>query len=63
MIDEDGVVVTYVYENVEVEKTGRVSQRPLKSGKVDELVEIKPIDSMAGWSKKWVREDMLFVVV
>lgn len=61
--DADGVIVSYVYENTEVIKTGRRSQRKLSSGKVDELVEITPTDSINGQWKKWVREDMLFTVL
>lgn len=61
--DADGVITSYVYENTEVIKTGRRSQRKLSSGKVDELVEITPTDSINGQWKKWVREDMLFTVL
>lgn len=53
---------TYVYENTEVRKTGRVAEKKLKSGSVDKLVEITPIDSMVGSWKKWVREAELFEV-
>lgn len=53
---------TYVYENVEVQKTGRTAQKTLKSGSVDQLVEITPVDSMVGSWKKWVRDAELFEV-
>ena len=53
---------TYVYENVEVKKTGRTAQKTLKSGSVDQLVEITPVDSMVGSWKKWVRDAELFEV-
>lgn len=53
---------TYVFENVEVRKTGRKATNKLRSGKVDELVEITPVDSSVGGWKKWVREDLLFKV-
>ncbi len=53
---------TYVYENTEVRKTGREAEKKLKSGSVDKLVEITPIDSMVGSWKKWVREAELFEV-
>lgn len=55
-------VQTYVYENVEVKKTGRTAQKTLKSGSVDQLVEITPVDSMVGSWKKWVRDAELFEV-
>lgn len=55
--------ITYVYENVEIVKTGRSAERKLKSGKVDQLVEITPQDSSVGSWKKWVREDELFEVI
>lgn len=53
---------TYVFENVEVKKTGRKAQNKLRSGKTDELVEVTPTDSTVGSWKKWVREDLLFTV-
>ncbi len=55
-------VQTYVYENVEVKKTGRTAQKKLKSGSIDQLVEIAPIDTVIGSWKKWVREAELFEV-
>lgn len=60
--DEDGVISTYVYENVEVRKTGRKAERKLKSGKNDTVVEITPVDSITGSWRKWVSEDILFEV-
>ena len=53
---------TYVFENIEVKKTGRKAQRKLKSGKVDELVEITPVDEKVGTWKKWTRDAELFEV-
>lgn len=53
---------TYVYENVEVRKTGRTAERPLKSGKVDVLFEITPVDEIIGRWKRWVRDAELFEV-
>ena len=53
---------TYVYDNTEVRKTGRVAIKELKSGKVDQLVEITPSDPIIGAWKKWVREADLFEV-
>jgi hypothetical protein len=61
-VDEDGVIQTYVYQDIEVQKTGRKAERKLKSGKVDIVVEICPVDSMTGMGKKWVSEDVLFEV-
>lgn len=52
----------YVYDNVEVIKTGRSAKKPLRSGKVDELFEITPVETMDGTWKKWVREIELFEV-
>lgn len=52
----------YVYDNVEVIKTGRMAKKPLRSGKVDELFEITPAEHMDGTWKKWVREIELFEV-
>lgn len=53
---------TYVYDNVEVRKTGRIAQKQLKSGTMDQLVEITPVDTVVGVWKKWVREAELFEV-
>ena len=53
---------TYVFDNVEVQKTGRTAQRILKSKKIDELVEITPVNTNIGTWKKWVREAELFAV-
>lgn len=53
---------TYVYDNVEVKKTGRTAEKALRSGKVDYLVEITPVDSLDGSWKKWVRDTELFEV-
>lgn len=61
--DDDGVIPTYVYENVEVRKTGRRAERKLKSGKVDVVIEITPMDTIVGTWKKWVIEDTLFEVL
>ena len=59
---EEVTDVTYVYEQTEVTKTGRQANKTLRSGKVDNVVEITPKDSCSGIWKKWVREDELFVV-
>jgi hypothetical protein len=53
---------TFVYEQTEVRLTGRKATNQLRSGKVDEVVEITPVDSMQGQWKKWVRQDNLFEV-
>jgi hypothetical protein len=55
---------TWVYDNVEVTKTGRIAQNKTRSGKSLELVEITPVDQrMVGTWKKWVRDSDLFEVV
>lgn len=53
---------TYVLDNVEVRKTGRTAERKLKSGKVDHLLEVTPVNEHVGSWKKWVREEELFEV-
>lgn len=53
---------TYVFENVEVKKTGRTADRKLPSGKIDKLLEITPVDENIGKWKKWVRDAELFEV-
>lgn len=53
---------TFVFENVEVKKTGRVAHRKLRSSKIDVLVEITPVDEKTGTWKKWARPAELFEV-
>lgn len=53
---------TYVFDNAEVQMTGRTAKKKLKSGKIDELYEITPLDPAIGTWKKWVREAELFEV-
>lgn len=53
---------TYVYEQVEVKKTGRTASQKLRSGKTDTIYEITPVESMNGSWKKWVRDDQMFQV-
>ena len=55
-------MTTYVHDNIEVKLTGRKAENKLRSGKIDELVEIAPVDPMVGGRKQWVREDQLFKV-
>lgn len=54
--------MTYVLDNVEVKKTGRTASKKLRSGKVDELFEVTPVDEKIGTWKKWVRDAELFEV-
>lgn len=53
---------TYVFENTEVKLTGRVARNTLRSGKIDEVCEITPVETIVGTWKKWVRLDQLFEV-
>ncbi|MGZ8924443.1 MAG: hypothetical protein ACXW2E_01035 [Nitrososphaeraceae archaeon] len=55
-------MTSYVYENVEVKKTNRTATKPLRSGKIDNLVEITPVQSIVGAWKKWVRESDLYII-
>lgn len=61
--DEDGVIKTYVWDNAEVRLTGRKAQNKLRSGKIDILEEITPVDPIVGSWKKWVRLTQLFEVI
>ena len=60
---EDANPVTYILDSDEVRKTGRVANKVLKSGKIDQLVEVTPTDQRVGSWSKWVRESDLFEVV
>ncbi len=53
---------SWVLDNVEVKKTGRVAKRTLTSGKLDIQVEVTPVYQMSGSWKKWVRETDLFEI-
>ena len=53
---------SFVYENVEVIKTGRCANKTLPSGKKDTLFEITPKHSTSGSWKKWVRQTELFEI-
>lgn len=56
---------TYVYDGQEVQLTGRVAKRKLRttSGKEIEsrLVEITPVGEESGW-KKWINPEQLYTV-
>ncbi len=53
---------SWVFENTEVSKTGKVASKKLPSGKLDSLVEITPTLQSNGVWKKWVREQDLYEV-
>lgn len=53
---------TYVFEQVEVKKTGRTASQKLRSGKVDTIYEITPVEQINGSWKKWVRDNQMFQV-
>lgn len=53
---------TYLHEDVEVRKTGRVATRKLRNDKIDERVEITPVDQVNGIWKKWVRLTDLYEI-
>lgn len=51
---------TFLFEDVEVRKTGRAAKRTLRNNKVDERFEITPVDPMQGAWTKWVRNSDLY---
>ncbi len=53
---------TYVFEQTEVRLTGRTAENKLRSGKVDVVHEITPVETIIGTWKKWIRLDQLFKV-
>lgn len=55
--------MSYVHEGKEVVLTGRKAQKKLRSGKSDEVVEIKPANPEDGSFTKWVRMGELFEIV
>jgi len=54
---------TYVYQGLEVELTGRKAQRKTRSGKMNEVVEVKPTDPENGSFLKWVSMSDLFEIL
>lgn len=57
------VVPSWVYDGVEVTKTGRVAHNTTRSGKPLELVEVTPVDQrLVGTWKKWAKETDLYEV-
>ena len=53
---------TFLHEDVEVRKTGRTATRKLRNDKIDERIEITPVDKMQGVWKKWVRLTDLYEI-
>ena len=54
---------TYVYNEVEVQLTGRKAEKAGIGGKKNEVVEITPVDQDAnGNYKKWVPMAVLFKI-
>lgn len=54
---------SFVYEGIEVVKTGRVAQRQLKrSNTYLTLVEITPKQHLGSWVK-WINPDELFHII
>lgn len=53
---------TYVYEGVEVIKTGRTASRSTARKRIT-LYEIKPYDNENGSWSKWVKYDELYEIL
>lgn len=53
---------TYIYDGVEVKKTGRVAEKQAGAKKV-QMIEITPVDENDGTWKKWVFPQSLFRIV
>jgi hypothetical protein len=57
-------MTTYVYDGIEVRKTGRTASKEsptLRGKRFVTLIEITPVGDDVGW-KKWVDENSLYVV-
>lgn len=52
----------FVYDGIEVRKTGRTASKPSIGGKRQTLVEIEPVYDYDGLWKKWVHENALFEI-
>jgi len=53
---------TFVYDDIEVKKTGRTASKPVPGGKFVTLCEITPNDPDVGTWKKWVNPSSLFII-
>jgi len=53
---------TYLFEDVEVRKTGREATKKLRNDKIDIRFEITPVDKMQGIWTKWVRTVDLYEI-
>lgn len=55
--------ITYVYDGVEVKKTGREAfkEAGIKAKQIITVFEITPIDTINTW-RKWVRDQELFQI-
>jgi hypothetical protein len=54
---------TYLLDDVEVRKTGRVATKKLRrNNKIDERFEVTPVDKMQGVWLKWVRDTDLYEI-
>jgi len=52
---------TYLFDSIEIVKTGRRAERKLRSGKIDSKIEITPADTNTNGSwTKWVKESELY---
>jgi hypothetical protein len=53
---------TYLYQDVEVRKTGRTAERTLRNNKVDNRFEITPVQKIDGVWLKWVRDVEMYKI-
>ncbi len=60
MADND--TKTYLFDSTEIALTGRVATRNLRQGKIDVLLEIKPVGPAAASWTKWVRQAELYEI-
>jgi hypothetical protein len=54
---------TFVFNESEVRKTGRIATKPMLGNKVLTLVEITPINEFDGTWKKFVSESALLTII
>lgn len=55
--------MSFVYEGVEVKKTGRKASRQGTGSRTVEMVEITPVNDYDGTWKKWVAPGALFIIL
>jgi len=55
--------IIYLFDSIEIIKTGRSAERKLRNGNIDSKIEITPADikTNGSWTK-WIKESELYEI-